>query len=271
MKRPRFSCLKPGGFLLGLCAFGGTVLIPSSTAWASGAAFFSPRENPRASEKRDSGEVFADSYFGREPQKPVASRRSQVVAEALSDLRAEETSERSDQAHGLLPKRGLASLEFSEEPAEAGRPQPRSVVPEKGMPRTKANENPIPQSSLVRTGVQELSLIAGDLGFFPKTLIVTQGIPVRIFLTGASKKALCFMMETASDVIRKQVKSHRIEEIQFTPKEKGRIRFYCPMNGSEGSLLVKDSGHVQEESEASRSRLSRETPGSVRDAFAQAE
>ena len=87
-------------------------------------------------------------------------------------------------------------------------------------------------------GVQEVALIAGDLGFFPKTVFVSRDVPVRLFVTGASKNTLCIMMDSFQ--VRKQVRSQRIEEITFTPNEPGRYRFYCPVNGMEGTLVVKE-------------------------------
>lgn len=94
------------------------------------------------------------------------------------------------------------------------------------------------RGSIRRKGVQEISLIAGDLGFFPKTIFVTPDIPVRLFITGASKNSLCLMMDSFQ--VRKQVRSQKIEEIMFTPTTAGRYRFYCPVNGTEGTLVVRE-------------------------------
>ncbi len=87
-------------------------------------------------------------------------------------------------------------------------------------------------------GIQEISLIAGDLGYFPKTLFVVKDIPVRLYVTGASENSLCIMMDDFR--IRKQVRAKSISEITFTPKDPGMYRFYCPVNGMEGTLVVKD-------------------------------
>ena len=95
-----------------------------------------------------------------------------------------------------------------------------------------------------RGGVQELALIAGDLGFFPKTLFVTRDVPVKLFVTGASKKPLCMMMDSFQ--VRKQIRSHKVEEVDFTPSAAGMFRFYCPINGMEGTLYVKDPAHQGE-------------------------
>lgn len=92
--------------------------------------------------------------------------------------------------------------------------------------------------AVTRKGVQEVALIASDLGYFPKTIFVTRDIPVRLFVTGSSKNTLCIMMD--SFAVRKQVRSQRVEEIQFVPNQPGMYRFYCPVNGMEGTLVVKD-------------------------------
>lgn len=90
----------------------------------------------------------------------------------------------------------------------------------------------------VKSGIQEIALIAGDLGYFPKTVFVTRDIPVRLFVTGASKNSLCLMMDSFQ--IKKQIKSQKIEEISFTPNIPGKYRFYCPINGMEGTMVVKE-------------------------------
>jgi heme/copper-type cytochrome/quinol oxidase subunit 2 len=89
-----------------------------------------------------------------------------------------------------------------------------------------------------RKGIQEVSIIAGDLGFFPKTIFVSRDVPVRLFVTGASKASLCIMMDSFN--VRKQVRANKIEEITFVPNQPGTFRFYCPVNGSEGMMVVKE-------------------------------
>lgn len=89
-----------------------------------------------------------------------------------------------------------------------------------------------------RKGIQEVSIIAGDLGFFPKTVFVSRDVPVRLYVTGASKGSLCIMMDSFN--VRKQVRSNKIEEITFVPNQPGTFRFYCPVNGSEGTMVVKE-------------------------------
>lgn len=99
-------------------------------------------------------------------------------------------------------------------------------------------ENSSPLVPSAAKGVQEVALIAGDLGFFPKTVFVVRDIPVRLFVTGASKNTLCIMMDSFQ--LRKQIRSQKIEEITFTPSTPGQYRFYCPVNGMEGTMVVKE-------------------------------
>ena len=159
----------------------------------------------------DGAEIFPESRFGSLPEPPTYGQRP-----GIAPMQAE--LEDSDSDH---EGRGLASI------AKA--------------PKPKAKTN-------VRTGTQEVALIASDLGFFPKTIFVTRDIPVRLFVTGASKKPLCLMLDAFE--VRKQVRSQEVEELSFVPTQPGQYRFYCPINGAEGSLFVKEL------SAASSSRLS---------------
>ena len=59
-----------------------------------------------------------------------------------------------------------------------------------------------------------------------------------MYVTGASKNTLCLMMDSFQ--VKKQVRTQRIEEITFTPNVPGKYRFYCPVNGSEGTLVVRE-------------------------------
>jgi len=109
------------------------------------------------------------------------------------------------------------------------------TVPERA-PASKKQAEPL--GRLRRNGVQEVAVIAGDLGFFPRTVFVTRDVPVRMFVTGASKNSLCILMDSFQ--VRKQVRSQKIEEVAFTPKQPGSFRFYCPINGAEGYLVVRE-------------------------------
>ncbi len=84
---------------------------------------------------------------------------------------------------------------------------------------------------------QEVAVIANDLGFFPSTLFVTEGLAVRLYITGASNRSQCFILDEFG--IRREVKSQRVEEIVFTPSHPGRYTFNCPMNGAKGQIVVR--------------------------------
>lgn len=93
----------------------------------------------------------------------------------------------------------------------------------------------IPEPAL---GIHEVALIVDDSGFSPEVITTSLGQPLKIFVTGASKKTLCIMIDDFQ--IKKEIHSQKVEEIQFTPKKEGFIRFYCPINGVEGKILVKE-------------------------------
>lgn len=86
-------------------------------------------------------------------------------------------------------------------------------------------------------GVQEVSVIASEYGFFPQRLFVTQGIPVKVFLTAAGKATSCFMVDGFD--VKKGVSPGRVEEVTFLPERLGEHRFYCPVGGIEGKLVVR--------------------------------
>ncbi len=107
---------------------------------------------------------------------------------------------------------------------------------------SEAIENGISERVLVRhlknvQATQDVSVIVNELGFFPSTLMVTQGVPVRLFITGATKKSQCFILE--SQGVRRQIKAEKIEEVTFVPDAEGVFRFSCPINGAEGKLVVR--------------------------------
>lgn len=166
-------------------------------------------------------ESYPVSAFGQPPSDPVlhgADRPASVRYgnRAPAGLVMEENLPEKE-SQGPAIETAIKAIEASEAVADA---PPVSLVPNK----TK--------------GIQEVALIAGELGFFPRTFFVTRDIPVRLFVTGSAKKPLCFMMDSFQ--VRRQVASQKIEEITFTPNIPGQYRFYCPMNGMEGTMVVRE-------------------------------
>ena len=116
-------------------------------------------------------------------------------------------------------------------------------MPEQQPPKQAAADQTLPPQAMIRAAnkqkaYQETAIIANDQGFFPSTVFVTQGIPVRMFVTGASVKSQCLIMDSFG--IRRQIKSQKIEEISFTPETPGIYTFSCPMNGARGTVVVKE-------------------------------
>ncbi|MGE0616240.1 MAG: cupredoxin domain-containing protein [Bacteriovoracia bacterium] len=134
------------------------------------------------------------------------------------------------------PDRSPAGLVLAPNPRMSQPDGQNGLAASEGVPGQGSNPADLVPNK--RRGIQEVALIASDLGFFPKTVFVTRDIPVRMFITGASKDTLCIMMDSFN--VRKQVSSKKIEEITFTPKFPGQYRFYCPVNGMEGNLVVKE-------------------------------
>ena len=162
----------------------------------------------------------ARSYFGDPPEPMIGARKSF----AARNVAGSEAGVRD-------PKRSPAGLEITSEM----RPFDLPHKPVKPM------QVPFDQlrSMIEKKGVQEIGVIAGDLGFFPKTIFVSRDIPVRLFVTGASRSPLCFVMD--SFAVRKQVRNQSVEEITFVPSQPGSYRFHCPINGMEGKLVVREA------------------------------
>ncbi len=103
---------------------------------------------------------------------------------------------------------------------------------------TKIRESDITPEEAFKNGVQEFAVIAGDTGYFPPRIIVRRNIPVRLYLTNSSAKALCFVMDEFS--IRKGLGSQSVEEVRFMPTKVGPYKFYCPVQEIQGTIIVRD-------------------------------
>lgn len=157
-------------------------------------------------------EAFPRSSFGAPPADPTIHQQGELRTPAGLVIRdGARTSERKKLALSPLP--------------DASQKKNREASFDSLVPDSKK-------------GIQEVAVIAGDLGFFPKTVFVTKDVPVRIFVTGASDSTLCFMMDSFE--VRKQIRSKTIQEITFTPSTPGVYRFHCPVNQMEGRLVVKE-------------------------------
>lgn len=119
-----------------------------------------------------------------------------------------------------------------------------SAVPQKKEALgSEKDVNPIREESVkpeevFKHGVQEISLILTDTGYLPAKVFVRRNIPVKLYLTSASARKLCFMMDEFS--IRKGVSNQAVEQVNFMPTKPGQYRFYCPVQEIEGQIIVRD-------------------------------
>lgn len=131
-----------------------------------------------------------------------------------------------DSSFGKSSNRGPASVRG---PA-SGKP----FVSKKPLPSAKT----IVRTMREKKAHQEAAVIVNDMGFYPSTLFVTRGVPVRLFVTGASAKSQCMIIDAFG--IRRQIRSNKVEEVVFTPDQPGKFAYTCPMNGARGMIIVKN-------------------------------
>lgn len=129
-----------------------------------------------------------------------------------------------------------SSFSYEKNRAPASMREPAAAKPAAEKPLPTANT--MKRTLREKKAYQEAALIVNDLGFFPSTLFVTQGIPVRLFVTGASKNSQCIIMDSFG--VRRQVRSNKVEEVTFTPDQIGKFSFSCPMSGAKGTMVVKE-------------------------------
>ncbi len=136
----------------------------------------------------------------------------------------------------LLPL--VASAASSPESGYSDVPQKRGSAAQSANDPSKIREESVRPEEVYKYGVQEFALIASDTGYFPSRIIVRKNIPVKLYLTSSSARALCFVMDDFS--IRKGVSPQVMEEVRFLPTKAGQYKFYCPVQEISGSLVVRD-------------------------------
>ena len=89
----------------------------------------------------------------------------------------------------------------------------------------------------INNGVQEVVLGLKNYNYYPNTVKVKSGIPVRIYLD--SSVSGCLRDFTIRDFqVRKYLKTPS-DYVEFTPTEKGRYTFACSMGMGTGALIVE--------------------------------
>lgn len=191
-----------------LIAFGALTFVTSSS---KASANFNDNYNPDAADIK----VQRVSRFGGDPES-VVSRNPASVPEPIQISSFEDSYQRPAATAG---ERSVASVSGNV----------KKDVPEDGFKLSEIKK---------RNGVQEVAIISSDQGFFPGNIVLTKGVPARLFLSTSSKEqAQCFVLDDFK--IRRQIKQNRIEEVQFTPEVEGQYAFHCPVNGARGNILVK--------------------------------
>jgi plastocyanin len=219
-------------FLLGIfiLALAFSAAMPDASA---GTVMAQPEPPP---ERLGPGESYPESRFGHGPSKVDTGVSPGYASRAVEELESSDEADSVTAAHAA--SRSPAGLEFTTSPNRAAGRNPAPPVISQSAFSDTSSPAVTPNTAVARKGIQEVALIASDLGYFPRTVFVSRDVPVRLYVTGSSKNTLCIMMDSFS--VRKQVRSHKIEEITFTPNVPGKYRFYCPVNGMEGMLVVKE-------------------------------
>jgi len=196
------------------------VFLVNSGAWAStiGANFDESRDMLSGSEESDSENENTDaaSKWGKTGNKT----RSEMVKVAKPIAPIGESSFGNSSGRAPASTRGPASGK----PVAVKKPLPAASTIVRTMREKKAH--------------QEAAVIVNDLGFFPSTLFATRGVPVRLFVTGASPKSQCLIIDAFG--VRRQIRSNKVEEVVFTPDQTGKFAYTCPMNGARGMIIVKN-------------------------------
>jgi plastocyanin domain-containing protein len=99
-------------------------------------------------------------------------------------------------------------------------------------------EESVKPEEVFKHGVQEVGIIATDTGYLPAKIFVRRNIPVKLFVTSASARKLCFMMDDFN--LRKGISNQAVEQMSFLPTKAGQYRFYCPVQEIEGQVIVRD-------------------------------
>jgi hypothetical protein len=195
----------------------------TSTAQAGVGYFPVPLGEPQDGAQTLQGETFPESRWGSGPL------RARATDSELEPMREYQGGGRSPASVTARRQSDAGGGELATIDREI---QSASSRPNEALPGDPLKPNP------AKNGVQEIAVIAGDLGFFPKKIFVNRDMPVRLYVTGASRKNLCVLIDAFQ--VRRQVKSQKVEEVSFTPGTPGTFRMHCPINGIEGTLVVRE-------------------------------
>lgn len=221
------------GFCLWMGLLGQGIFIQPSVAletrWDSARDMLRPQDETLEGDAPENENADSVARWGRSPR---AKNKAEIKqARIVSPI--EEASFAAEEGPARAPASAAVSAEGSRAPATLSAHRAVVAPSDADAPGLTAVRGAVKQNAF-----QETAVIASEQGFFPTTVFVTQGIPVRLFVTGASAKAQCFIMDAFG--VRRQVKSQKIEEIRFVPEAPGTYNFNCPMNGARGTVVVRE-------------------------------
>lgn len=183
------------------------------------------------------GEGEYEQVPGSEILNPASASKDRAPASAVQVPTKPTVYEPS--ASLLAPKRQLKALPL-ENPVPL-REGYSHLIRQESEGRSLSSDDNQPSAAVVsaaRTrGVQEVSVIATEYGYFPKRVFVTEGIPVKIFLSTPGKRASCFMVNDLG--VKKGINPGALDEITFVASHPGDYRFHCPIGSIEGVLTVR--------------------------------
>lgn len=94
------------------------------------------------------------------------------------------------------------------------------------------------RATVRKTAVQEIAVMVKD-GYSPNLVVVQQGRPVRFKFT-RQESAVCservLFPDFSHDV---SMPSYEPTIVEFTPTERGKYNFHCPLGMLRGTLIVK--------------------------------
>lgn len=86
-------------------------------------------------------------------------------------------------------------------------------------------------------GVQEITLSYKNYNYYPNTITVKQGIPVKITLD--SSIGGCYRTLVIPDLGVSKNSASPSDTVEFTPNKAGTFRFRCGMGMGTGTLIVE--------------------------------
>jgi plastocyanin domain-containing protein len=93
--------------------------------------------------------------------------------------------------------------------------------------------------------LREVSIIVTDDGYYPNKIVAFQGERIHFFITSASAKNQCFILQKHEVFV--SAEKGTINEAEIIADQAGRFKFYCPSSKFTGHLTVFEKFAAEEE------------------------